>query len=231
MRNFLLFTAISIIFGCSSLTILGQDTIIKKDNWFSFEGQIYPGFNTDNYRPQFKMRLNFNEKSALRLNTNFKRKSDYKEIYEAGGPGVGSVEKISSMYQFSIGYEAQKKLEKTIIYSGFEGVLGIGKNDEYGSRTDSVNYVSNLNYNYKQPVQSLGVRLFTGGEYYLKSNIYLGTEFGIMLLKTTYQNRTYETIYDSSSSSSSNSVDTPKNSSSALLFSGLGTIRVGFVFK
>ena len=70
-----------------------------------------------------------------------------------------------------------------------------------------------------------------GGEYYLKPNIYLGTEFGIMLLKTTYQNRTYESIYDSSSSNSSVSVDTPKNSSSSLLYSGLGMLRVGFVFK
>ena len=64
-----------------------------------------------------------------------------------------------------------------------------------------------------------------------KSNIYLGTEFGLMLIKTTYQNRTYETIYESSSSNSSVSVDTPKNSSSALLFSGLGMLRVGFIFK
>ena len=70
-----------------------------------------------------------------------------------------------------------------------------------------------------------------GGEYYFNSNIYLGTEFGIMLLKTTYQDRTYETIYDSYSSPSSLSIDTPKNSSSSLLYSGLGMLRVGFVFK
>ena len=231
MKKFLLSVTVLIFFSSLLNTIYGQDTINYKDNWLSFEGQIYPSFNGDNYRPQFKVRWNFNEKSALRLNTNFQRKVDYKEIYESGGQGVGSVDKISSMYQFSIGYEAQKKLGNTLIYSGFEGVFGFGRNDEYGSRTDSVTYISNLNYNYKQPVQSLGVRLFMGGEYYLKSNIYLGTEFGIMLLKTTYQNRTYETIYESSSSNSSVSVDTPKNSSSALLFSGLGMLRVGFVFK
>ena len=231
MKKFLL-SITNLILISSLLTIVsGQDTINDKDNWLSFEGQVYPSFNGDNYKPQFKIRLNLNEKSALRLNTNFQRKVDYKEIYESGGQGVGSVDKISSMYQFSIGYEAQKKLVNTLIYSGIEGLFGFGRNDEYGSRTDSVTYISNLNYNYKQPVQSLGVRLFMGGEYYIKPNIYIGTEFGLMLIKTTYQNRTYETIFDSSSSSSSVSVDTPKNSSSALLFSGLGVLRVGFIFK
>ena len=217
MKKILLSITIFILFSSLLITVSGQDTINKKDNWLSFEGQIYPNFNEDNYRPQFKVRLNFNKKSALRLNTNFQRKLDYEEIYESGGQGVGSVDKISSMYQFSLGYESQKKLENSLIYSGIEGVLGFGRNDEYGSRTDSVNYISNLNYNYKQPVQSFGVRLFMGGEYYFNSNIYLGTEFGIMLLKTTYQDRTYETIYDSSSSPSSLSIDTPKNSSSSLL--------------
>ena len=230
MKKFLLSITNLILISSLLTTISGQDTINDKDNWLSFEGQVYPSFNGDNYRPQFKIRLNFNEKSALRLNTNFQRKVDYKEIYESGGQGVGSVDKISSMYQFSIGYEAQKKLANTLIYSGIEGLFGFGRNDEYGSRTDSVTYISNFNYNYKQPVQSLGVRLFMGGAYYIKPNIYIGTEFGLMLIKTTYQNRTYETIFDSSGNSSV-SVDTPKNSSSTLLFSGLGMLRVGFIFK
>ena len=230
MKKFLLSITNLILISSLLTTVSGQDTINDKDNWLSFEGQVYPSFNGDNYRPQFKIRLNFNEKSALRLNTNFQRKVDYKEIYESGGQGVGSVDKISSMYQFSIGYEAQKKLANTLIYSGIEGLFGFGRNDEYGSRTDSVTYISNLNYNYKQPVQSLGVRFFMGGEYYIKPNIYIGTEFGLMLIKTTYQNRTYETIFDSSGNSSV-SVDTPKNSSSTLLFSGLGMLRVGFIFK
>ena len=231
MKRFSISVTVLIFFSILLNTIYGQDTIKYKENWLSFEGQIYPSFNGDNYRPQIKVRCNFNEKSAVRLNTNFQRKVDYKEIYESGGQGVGSVDKISSMYQFSIGYEAQKKIGNAVIYSGFEGVFGFGRNDEYGSRTDSVIYVSNLNYNYKQPVQSFGARLFTGGEYYLKPNIYLGTEFGIMLIKKTFQNRTYEIIYESSSSNSSVSIDNPKNSSSALFFSGLGILRVGFVFK
>ena len=150
MKKILLSVTILILFSSLLITVSGQDTINKKDNWLSFEGQIYPNFNEDNYRPQFKVRLNFNKKSALRLNTNFQRKLDYEEIYESGGQGVGSVDKISSMYQFSLGYESQKKLENSLIYSGIEGVLGFGRNDEYGSRTDSVNYISNLNYNYKQ---------------------------------------------------------------------------------
>ena len=54
----------------------------------------------------------------------------------------------------------QKRLKKTLVYSGIEGVLGIGKSDEYGSRTDSISFVSSLNYNYKRPVQNLGLRVF-----------------------------------------------------------------------
>ena len=41
---------------------------------------------------------------------------DYKEILELGGDGVGSVEKIYSMYEFSLGYEKQKRLKKSLVY-------------------------------------------------------------------------------------------------------------------
>jgi len=212
-------------------SFFAQDSLAKTKKTISVEGQIYPSLNTDVYAPNLKFRLNLNNSSALRINADMNRVVDYKEILEIGGDGVGSVEKINSMYQFSLGYEKQKRLKKSLVYSGFEGVIGIGKNDEYGSRTDSISFVSSLNYNYKRPVQNLGLRVFFGGEYYLKSNIYLGTEFGFLVSKTTYKNGTYQVLNDASVSSADVTEKIPNTSKSEMLFSGLGVIRVGFVFK
>lgn len=208
-----------------------QDSVLKYKNKISIEGQIYPNFNQDIYKPKIKIRYNLNQKSALRINTNFTRLVDYKEIFEVNGPGVGSVENINSMYLFSIGYESQKRWEKSLIYSGFEGILGFGRNNEYGSRTDSVNYVSDLNYNYQRPIQNIGLRIFFGGEYYLNSNVYFGTEFGIMILQTSYLKGSYNVIDDSSLTSSNETVEIPRSSKSGIHYSGLGVIRVGFVFN
>ena len=212
-------------------SFFAQDSLVKTKKTISVEGQIYPTLNTDVYSPNIKFRLNLNNSSALRINADINRAVDYKEILELGGGGVGSVEKINSMYEFSLGYEKQKKLKKSLVYSGFAGVFGIGKNNEYGSRTDSISFVSALNYNYKRPVQNLGLRVFFGGEYYVKSNIYIGTEFGFLISKTTYKNGTYQVLNEASVTSADVTENIPKTSQSEMLFSGLGVIRVGFVFK
>ena len=212
-------------------SFFAQDSLAKTKKIISVEGQIYPSLNTDVYSPNIKFRFNLNNSSALRINADINRAVDYKEILEIGGDGVGSVEKINSMYEFSLGYEKQKRLKKSLVYSGIEGVLGIGKSDEYGSRTDSISFVSSLNYNYKRPVQNLGLRVFFGGEYYVKSNIYVGTEFGFLTSKTTYKNGTYQVLNDASVTSADVTENIPKTSQSEMLFSGLGVIRVGFVFK
>ena len=212
-------------------SFFAQDSLAKTKKTISVEGQIYPSLNTDVYSPNIKFRLNLNNSSALRINADINRAVDYKEILELGGDGVGSVEKINSIYQFSLGYEKQKRLKKSLVYSGIEGVLGIGKNDEYGSRTDSTSFVSSLNYNYKRPVKNLGLRVFFGGEYYVKSNMYVGTEFGFLISKTTYKNGTYQVLNEASVTSADVTENIPKTSQSEMVFSGIGVIRVGFVFK
>ena len=230
-NRILLMVLVTLFLNYGNNSFIAQDTLIKAKKTISVEGQIYPSLNTDVYAPKIKFRLNLNNSSALRISTDINRVVDYKEILEIGGDGVGSVEKINSMYQFSFGYEKQKRLKKTLVYSGIEGVLGIGKSDEYGSRTDSISFVSSLNYNYKRPVQNLGLRVFFGGEYYVKSNIYIGTEFGFLTSKTTYKNGTYQVLNDASVTSADVTENIPKTSQSEMLFSGLGVIRVGFVFK
>jgi len=227
----LLIVLVTLFLTYCNNSFFAQDTLLKTKKTIAVEGQIYPSLNTDVYAPNLKFRLNMNNSSALRISADINRIVDYKEILEIGGDGVGSVEKINSMYQFSLGYEKQKRLKKSLIYSGIEGVLGIGKSHEYGSRTDSITFVSSLNYNYKRPVQNLGLRVFFGGEYYVKSNIYVGTEFGFLTSKTTYKNGTYQVLNDASVTSADVTENIPKTSQSEMLFSGLGVIRVGFVFK
>jgi len=231
-KNRILLIVLSMLFliFCKN-SFFTQDSLAKTKKTISVEGQIYPSLNMDVYSPNIKFRLNLNNSSALRINADINRVMDYKEILELGGDGVGSVEKINSIYQFSLGYEKQKRFKKSLVYSGIEGVLGIGKNDEYGSRTDSISFVSSLNYNYKRPVQNLGLRVFFGGEYYVKSNIYVGTEFGFLISKTTYKNGTYQVLNEASVTSADVTENIPKTSQSEMLFSGLGVIRVGFVFK
>ena len=222
---------LSILFLSSyNNSFFAQDSL-KTKKTISLEGQIYPSLNTDIYSPNIKLRLNINNSSAVRINADLNRVVDYKEILEIGGDGVGSVEKINSLFEFSLGYEKQKRIKNSLVYSGVEGVFGFGKNDEYGSRTDSISFVSALNYNYKKPVQTLGLRVFFGGEYYVKSNIYIGTEFGFLISKTTYKNATYQVLNEASVTSSDVTENIPKTSKSEMLFSGLGVIRVGFVFK
>ena len=229
-RILLIVLSILFLIFCNN-SFFAQDSLAKTKKLISVEGQIYPSLNTDFYSPNIKFRLNLNKSSALRINADINRVVDYKEILESGGDGVGSVEKINSMYQFYLGYEKQKRLKKSLVYSGIEGLLGIGKNNEYGSRTDSISFVPSLNYNHKRPVQNLGLRVFFGGEYYLKSNIYVGTEFGFLISKTTYKNGTYQVLNEASVTSADVIENIPKTSQSEMLFSGLGVIRVGFVFK
>ena len=218
----------SLIFSCVSFT--AQDSILKKNKTILLEGQVYPNYNVDIYQPQFKLRLKLNDNSALRLNTNFSRTSSYIEILEDGGDGLGSVEKINSLFGFSFGYEYHKTANSSVVYAGFEGLVGFGREDEYGSRTDSINFIPDRNYNIKSPIQQLGFRIFTGVDFLITKNLYLGTEFGLLFLKTDYKvgSETIENV-----SSITDPVETkviPKRSVTNLSYSGLGVIRVGWRF-
>ena len=55
-----------------------QDSINTTEKYVSIEGQIYPSFNVDQYRPKIKLRYFLNEKSALRFNINVKGRYCYR---------------------------------------------------------------------------------------------------------------------------------------------------------
>ena len=134
------------------------------------------------------------------------------------------------MYTFALGYEGQKKIKNLLIYGGIEGVFGFGRSDEYGSRTDSISFIPDVNYNYQRPVQQLGVRFFSGLDYYLGSNLYFGTEFGLSFLQTNYNTGSYTRENVSSLTDPIETTNIAKSRVSNLSFNGIGVIRVGWRF-
>ena len=207
-----------------------QDSTSSNSNYFSIEGQIYPAFNNDDYRPKVKVRFFLNPKSALRLNLNTTRTSLYHEIYEINGLGVGSVEKINSLHQFSFGYEGHKQIKKTNLYTGIEGIIGFGRNDEYGSRTDSLTFIADENYSIKRPIRQFGVRVFSGFDQFLTENLLIGAEPGLLFLQTNNLVGSLTQVDGSSQTSSEVTTLIPKSNVQQLALNGLGCIRIGWVF-
>ena len=207
-----------------------QDSTNTTEKYVSIEGQIYPSFNEDQYMPKLKLRYFLNEKSALRFNVNVNRQSDYFEIREINGNGVGSVERINALHHFSFGYEGCKKMKNTGIYTGIEGIIGFGRNDEYGSRTDSLIFIPDQNYNIKRPVRQFGIRLLCGIDQYLTPNLFIGTEMGIQFIQTNYLDGSYQVLDQSSQTSSDVTSIIPKSNEQAFSIGGVGCLRIGWVF-
>ena len=207
-----------------------QDSAKTTKKYVSIEGQIYPSFNVDQYRPKLKLRYFLNEKSALRFNINVNRQSDYFEIREINGNGVGSVERISALHHFSFGYEGCKKMNNTGIYTGIEGIVGFGRNDEYGSRTDSLIFIPDQNYNIKRPVRQFGIRLLCGIDQYLTPNLFIGTEMGVQFIQTNYLDGSYQVLDQSSQTSSDVTSIIPKSNEQAFSIGGVGCLRIGWIF-
>ena len=232
MKKFIVLSIVfmSILMVLTAVSIKAQDSVKVENNGFSFEGQIYPNLNTDSYRPQLKFRYNFTDKIALRCNTSFQRELTNNTILQSSGDGIGYVEKINSFYSFSIGIESHKRFSKVVLYTGLEGIFGFGNNNEYGSRTDSVSFVSNLNYNRLQPIQQFGVRFFTGADYYLSEKIYLGFEMGLMLLRTNYKKGSYQVLNSTSLTDPDITSPIEDSFSSSLSYNGLGALRIGWRF-
>ncbi len=207
-----------------------QDSTKVNTAYISIEGQIYPSFNIDRYRPKLKFRCFLNEKSVLRFNVDFNRESHYFEIREINGNGVGSVERISALHHFSFGYEGYNKINKTGLYTGIEGIIGFGRNDEYGSRTDSLIFIPDQNYNIKRPVRQLGIRLLSGFDQYLTQNLYVGTEIGLQFIQTNFLEGSYQILDQSSQTSSDVTTVIPKSREQIFSLGGVGCVRIGWVF-
>jgi hypothetical protein len=217
------------IFQCVS----AQDEMVEdKDQSpdFLLESQFYPRLSTGVFEPNLKARIVFSDAHVLRSNLTFQYNSDKHEILEQNGNGVGSVESIDQSYQITLGYEYLFKNDRITPYLGFELITGWGKNEEYGSRTDSILFVSDLNYSSKTPVTQIGVGFFSGVDVSIVEGLYIGTELGIQYLSTKNARGEFRVMDASSTTSADVTTSIPENQHKALGVSGVGVIRIGWKF-
>ena len=212
-------------------TIIGQDSTAS--NSFVIESQVYPNWNTDSYKPALKLRLVLTENHVLRSNFLIDNSKTYREVFSTTGPngGVGSIENINQFISFSFGYEHLNNYNRITVYNGLEGVFGVGREDVYGSRTDSISFIADQNYSSKVPLQHVGLKIFSGLDYNITPNLYVGTEVGLMLLKTQRKTGSFQQLDESSTTASDVTTVIASSSTTSLLFSGLGCIRIGWRFN
>jgi hypothetical protein len=207
-----------------------HDTINNKNIELIIESQFYPRLNLNIIEPSLKWRVLFNNNHIFRSNWSIYSYNNKKEILENSGDGVGYVETINQNYNITIGYEYVINKEKLSPYLGFELIAGWGKIEEYGSRTDSLIFISDLNYSSKIPTNKIGLGVFSGIDINIFEDVYIGTEIGIQYI-VSHQNRGEYKVEDASSASAS-SISTPivANDIKQLGISGIGVIRVGWKF-
>ena len=197
---------------------------------FLLESQFYPRLNTGVFEPNLKARIVFSGEHVLRSNLTFQYNSNKFEILEQNGNGVGSVESIGQNLQISIGYEYLFKNDKLSPYLGFELITGFGKNEQYGSRTDSIIFVSDLNYSSKVPSSQIGIGLFSGFDFSIVDGLYIGTEIGFQYISTKNARGEFRLMDASSSTASDVTTSIPENQQKSMGVSGVGVIRLGWKF-
>ena len=197
---------------------------------FLLESQFYPRLNTGVFEPNLKARIVFSDEHVLRSNLTFQYNSNKFEILEQNGNGVGSVESIGQNLQISIGYEYLFKNDKLSPYLGFELITGFGKNEQYGSRTDSIIFVSDLNYSSKVPSSQIGIGLFSGFDFSIVDGLYIGTEIGFQYISTKNARGEFRLMDASSSTASDVTTSIPENQQKTMGVSGVGVIRLGWKF-
>ncbi len=221
-----------IFFITFNATIIAQSEEGDKKANLSLETQIYPRINTGVIEPNIKWRIMFSDAHVLRSNWIISYQNEKKEILETGGDGVGTVESLQQQYLITLGYEYILKKNWISPYIGFEIMAGLGKNEVYGSRTDTTNttFISDMNYSSKIPISQFGVGAFSGFDISLVDGFYLGTELGIQYLYTKHSRGEIKIEDASSTTSPMVTTPIPENKSVKFGVSGVGVIRIGWRF-
>lgn len=188
--------------------------------------------NLDNesYVPNLKFRYFFSQKGALRATINYSSITSKIEIDEVDGEGVGTVEKLNSLLDFSLGYEKHFRDGVVSPYFGGELKISTGNINEFGSRTDSIDFIPNYNYSSKVPVLGFGVHFFTGVDIDIYKNLYVGTELGLAY-QSQQQKRGEFNVKNASSLTDpdvTNNIPAEINTSFRLV--NFGVIRLGWRF-
>ncbi len=184
----------------------------------------------DSYVPNLKFRYFLSEKTALRFGLNYSSIKNKIEINELAGKGVGSVEKINSLLDFSIGFEKHFRDEKVSPYWGGEFKINTGNINEYGSRTDSVTFIPNYNYSSKVPVFGFGLHVFTGVDIDLYKNLYIGTELGLAYQSLQEKKGIFNVKDASSLTDPDVSTDIAAKKTTTFRLVNMGIIRLGWRF-
>ena len=186
--------------------------------------------SSESFTPNLKIRYFLSSKMAVRSTFDYQSDSKTTEINEVDGTGVGSVEKKSSLLNFSLGIEKHFKEGRVSPYIGTELKIMTGRKDEYGSRTDSLVFIPNINYSKKVPVDGYGIHVFTGVDIDVYKSLYVGTELGFLYQNLNYKRGVYNV--QNSTSLTDASVDVPISGKKITSFNlvNMGVIRIGWRF-
>jgi len=202
-----------------------QDTIGK----LTFETR-YQLRQDSTYLPNLNIRYFFKENSALRIGLAYQYFSVLREIKELDGDGLGTVEKLNDMFRFNIGIEKHFKKNNVSPYLGGELQFGIGKKEEYGTRTDSVIFIADYNYSVKKPISHFGVYVFSGVDFYVFDNLYIGTELGVLFSAAQSKTGEFKITDESSLTDPEIITSIPSVKTKSFGVANVGMIKVGWRF-
>jgi len=202
-----------------------QDTIGK----LTFETR-YQLRQDSTYLPNLNIRYFFKENSALRIGLAYQYSSVLREIKELDGDGLGTVEKLNDMFMFNIGIEKHFKKNNVSPYLGGELQFGIGKKEEYGTRTDSVIFIADYNYSVKKPISHFGVYVFSGVDFYVFDNLYIGTELGVLFSAAQSKTGEFKITDESSLTDPEIITSIPSIKTKSFGVANVGMIKVGWRF-
>lgn len=209
-----------------SITSKAQST----DKQHSLETQFDIFTKSGAITPYLKYRYFINENSVLRSTLLIHYSSKTESILQSNDVGVGSIQRINSMTNFALGYEHHLSDERLSPYIGIELMVGTGKNDVFGLRTDSLVFVNTLNYSSKRRINQFGVGIFTGVDFELYKGLFIGTEIGFSIINTNYKEGEFRVDDSASSTAATTTTKIPEIKFNTFSLVNIGTVRVGWKF-
>ena len=162
-------------------TLLAQKPSSDDSN-YSLEGMInYDNTNGVSWNaPNLRMRYFINDNIAARVTLGMSSASETMNVYEAGGPGTGTID-MGSM-GWSLGLGAEYHLSGTDKLSPFfaAGISfgGMSMTEDW-TNSDGTDYMNDMTAAVKSSGSTLGFGLGAGVDYYVFDNIYIGLEMGL----------------------------------------------------
>ena len=95
---------------------------------------------------------------------------------------------------------------------------------------DSIVFVSDFNYSSKVSSNNIGLGVFSGFDFFITDGLYVGTELGFQLLSTKFSRGEFKQMDASSTTAPEIVTAIPENKNTALGNSGVGVIRLGWMF-